>query len=132
MNCGTFHAIFISFVNVTGLKPYLEYTLISSSHTFLRLAESVLMPPILMRAITSPVAILIPLLDCLIHTMVRFRDKLHLILMTCDSFTDKSNTILLDILFYLPANCYLDQSNSKKLKTAYFLLQQHLSLIHYI
>ena len=37
MNCGTFQAIFISFVNVTGLKPYPVYTLISSSHTFLRL-----------------------------------------------------------------------------------------------
>lgn len=47
------HAIFISFVNVTGLKPYPEYTLISSSHTFLRLAESVLMPPILILVTNS-------------------------------------------------------------------------------
>ena len=46
MNCGTFHAIFISLVKITGLKPYPVYTLISSSHTFLRLAESVLIPPI--------------------------------------------------------------------------------------
>lgn len=46
MNCGTFQAIFISLVNATGLKPYPVYTLISSSHTFFRLAESVLIPPI--------------------------------------------------------------------------------------
>lgn len=29
------------------------------------------------------------LVDCLIHTKVRLRDKLHLILMTSDSLTDK-------------------------------------------
>ena len=45
MNCGTFQAIFISFVNITGLKPYPDYTLMSSSHIFFRLAESVLIPP---------------------------------------------------------------------------------------
>lgn len=38
------------------------------------------------------------LVDSLIHTMVRFRDKLHLILMTCDSLTDKLSKIIINAM----------------------------------
>ena len=64
MNCGTFHAIFISFVNV----EIRHLQMAESNHITRRHSDT--------------------LVDSLIHTMVWLRDKLHLILMTGESLTD--------------------------------------------
>ena len=37
------------------------------------------------------------LVDSLIHTMVRFRDKLHLILITGDSLTDNLDRMIISL-----------------------------------